>query len=357
MDWLHTDGIYIKDQSNRIVPLRIISLAYNMPVWGNFEETWTWVLDQAKAQGVRFIELRWTHLGSGYTFIELVEGSETLLRLDRVIEMCEARNLRVILNYQGASSVLIRDGYATGWQDVIPIEQWVFLIQRYVGRPVVCGVKLIDEPNFKGLEERQMWINAINALKPYNPKLLWETYVISYQRLAEWSLERWVWVDKSGVPPNVFHGGGAGVKLPDEPTVIHIGLDDYATAEQLANDIPQAIISNYRNEVQIPCLFLSYSNHLDIYPNAHWTFLQKTREKCDQTNLGFTLLLGIHHLFTDYKQDILPRIFVPAPKEPVKASALMVVIAILLSALVLWAVGVKSSGCCSIYGGVQRFES
>ena len=314
--WLHTDGVYIKDESGGSVALRIIRSAYNMPSWGDWEGTWTWILDQAKEHGVTFIELGWQNVDpdlNKYAYIHLVEGSDGLNRLDKLVSMCEERGLYVILEYMMASSFLINNGYSTGWQDVIPIDAWTFLIQRYARRPVVCGVKLIDEPNFSPSEERQMWLDAINTLKPLNPKLLWETYVINYLRLTEWSQDRWVWRNKNEVPANVFHGGGAGAKVPGEGGFIHIALDDYETAEQYATDIPNRIVSHYRDVVAIPCFYHTYSNHLDTYPNAHWHFLTEVGRNGNGLHLGVIYQVGIHQWFADYKQQIIPRILPDTP--------------------------------------------
>ena len=233
--WLHTDGIYVKDSSGRIVALRGIHAAEYYYVNDN-------IVDIAKAHGATFLELGWTIRPDSLCYLNFA-------KLDPIIDLCERKEIYVTLNFLESSTRLLADGYATGWQDVIPIDTWRTIIERYANRPVVMGVKLIDEPHFNSEKERNMWTQAVEALRPSNPNLLWFTHIINYLRFSGSLGYLNPWQDISQVPENVLLDGGCWVGQANGD--FNFPKDDYASADALVADIITKI-SNFQKNVPIP---------------------------------------------------------------------------------------------------------
>ena len=284
--WLHTDGVYIKDANNNIVAWRGIHIG-GYYYQGQLTVT-QGLIDIAKAHGAAFLELGWN----------LKSGSEYILdfaKLDQTINLAEQNNMYVILNYLEASTRLINDGLATGWQDVIPIDTWREIIQRYASRPVVVGVKLIDEPNFSGEEQRQMYYDAIDALKPYNPNLIWITHYINWKRMR-YSDDRLMWRNASEVPANTIVGGGGWVRTSSdgvgEPT---LELDDYAKADAYIAQEVIPIMTVYRDKVQIPVVMGAYGSSRLEQDNAHTYYLRESGRALEKEKIGYDFYISEYY--------------------------------------------------------------
>ena len=267
--WLQTDGIWVKDSAGRKVAMRGIHIGSYYYI-GQDIVTQN-LIDVAKAHGATYIQLGWNlKVGKdGYLDFE---------KLDKAIDLCEANNIYVVLNYLQASSGLIRGGLATGWWDVIPIDTWKQIIQRYSHRPVVMGVKLIDEPNFYSEQERNMWTQAIETLRPYNPNLLWFTHLITWLRFTDRYVYLNPWQSIDQVPDNVLVDAGLWCRESKG-----FALDDYAYADSLAEELLQALVS-WREKVPIP-VGMAYGADRLTSDNAHTYFLMKTGRMLEEQGL------------------------------------------------------------------------
>jgi len=297
--WLHTDGIWVKDGAGLKVAMRGIHIGVYYV--GSREVVTQSLIDVAKAHGATYIELGWNlRVGTdGYLDFE---------KLDRAIDLCEANNIYVVLDYLAASSDLIRNGLATSWQDVIPTDAWKQIIQRYADRPVVVGVKLIDEPNFSGDSERQMWTNAIETLRPYNPNLLWFTHVINWVRFT-YTGDDLVWRTIEDVPDNVLVDGGGWVRTSaGDPT---LELDDYAYADTYMDDLVSSLLA-YRNDVPMPVGMAYGSSHV-TEENAHTYYLRESGRKLEAEHLYRTYYISEYIWLSYDAEGVCDRILPDAP--------------------------------------------
>jgi len=303
--WLHTDGFWVKDSAGQKVAMRGIHIG-----WCYYEDQGIVtqnLIDIAKAHGATYIDIGWNlRVGeNGYLNLE---------QLDMAIDLCEANNIYVVLNYLQASSDLIREGLATGWQDVIPIDTWKTIIQRYANRPVVMGVKLLDEPNFNSWVERNMWTQAIETLRTYNPNLLWFTHIITWRRFGEYeNLNPWQSIDQ--VPDNVLIDAGGWVRTPEEQTEgsLTLALDDYATADAKAEELLISLV-NWRNNIPIPVGMAYGSSHL-TEDNAHTYFLAKSGRMLEEQGFYRTYYVAAYFWrWESYKAEaICDRLLPDAP--------------------------------------------
>ena len=279
--WLHTDGIWVKDSAGRKVAMRGIHIG-----WYYFEGAdivTQSLVDIAKSHGATYIDIGW-HLRAGE------DGYLDLARLDKAIDLCEANNIYVVLNYLTSSAILIRDGDATGWQDVIPIDTWKTIIQRYADRLAVVGVKLIDEANFNADEERQMWTQAIETLRPYNPNLLWFTHIITYLRFSGQYAYLNPWQTISQVPENVLVDAGCWVGQEGTDYPENCGLDDYDTADVLVSDL-LTFMQEFQAKVPIPTGMAYGTDSLDS-DNARTYALRESGRQMEQQHLYRTYYIS-----------------------------------------------------------------
>ena len=229
--WLHTDGRYIKDSQGRIVALRTLSITWKkvVPSENSYAESF---VDAVKAHGINNIMLSWNHwdMGESYSFV----FPNDLPKLDEAIALIKSKGLYASLSFLQPSTQAIQNGWATSHLDVIPINEWTMLLTRYANESAVCMARLIDEPNFYADEERQMYYNAIDALKPINPNMIWNTHCITNLRVGTaqyWYLNPWQ--EASQVPDNVYQTAGWWVRTPSVGYgEIQIETNDYASADQ-----------------------------------------------------------------------------------------------------------------------------
>ena len=187
LTWLHTDGKYIKNESNQTVFLRGAA-------FGGLETYTYW------QGGYDFLVYRMNQ------FFLLTDGKPTVIRVpitpypkstdtqykfpnlptiyneavDQIVRLAEQKNIYLVLEFHGgcSQSECTRLGQdPTDW-----INWWLHWVNRYKNNPIVCGFEIWNEPwdaNFGGGDSslgRQRWLNiatqCYQAIKAANPKAL-----------------------------------------------------------------------------------------------------------------------------------------------------------------------------------------
>jgi hypothetical protein len=301
--WLHTDGIYIKDSAGRTVAWRGIIFEYQSVTQN--------VIDVAKAHGATYIELGFVPDRPSVEWYLDVNSETHLGRLDNIISMCEASGIYVVLCCLDGSTNRINAGLATSWEDVVPIDAFETLVQRYSNRPVVCGVKFLDEPNFSQNEERQMYLNAIDALKPLSPSLLWVCHLIIYHRFSHAGLNPW-W---NGIPTgysNIIMDAGAWLGHLDNPYPANFEETDYETADVFVDDVIDKI-STFQDRIPMPC-GMAYGTEEVGMDNAYTYAMRELHRKMEINRMYPTYLLSSYMIDQPGEmQDVCDRIMPDAP--------------------------------------------
>jgi len=196
LSWLHVDGRHIKDRLGTTVYLRGVaklSLAesdcltsvapspYEEFMWHNLVES---DFDTIKSLGANVIRLPLSievfFPGFGMASGEQ-PNADFLAMLDNIVNWCEARNIYLIPNlhyyYDGNKTIKWPDDL---WTNPIHRQHvddfWVWLVDRYKNRPVVCGIDYLNEPWHRGPPNAETWRNwvetAIDKVRAVNPHIL-----------------------------------------------------------------------------------------------------------------------------------------------------------------------------------------
>jgi len=245
--WLHTDGIYIKDNASRTVAVRAIA---------NFPWTYPYlsqVIDNAKNHGINFITLGFrppeeaTFPLENFAFDFNTQAS----LMDDKINLCKSKGVYVILNYHHSSAGLYYDlGLTTPEAQASHVIDVVApLVDRYKDEPTVVGIRPLDEPHLGRAGEQIFWQQVIGTLRGINPNLLWFAHIINVLRLGlgYWYLNPWQ--TPAEVPyPNIIMDGGwwIGGGRESDP-----GTSDYAKADEIFTWVTDAM-AYFRTNVGIP---------------------------------------------------------------------------------------------------------
>lgn len=270
LPWLHRDGKYIKDTAGNTIAMRGIHVGYWRESYGVTINQH--VIDVAKGVGCPYLEMGITNNPAATHYYNVADFTT----LDSIVALCKANNMYLVLNFLEASTDMINSGRASGWSDCIPVSWWRTIIQHYANDSTMMGVKLIDEPNFTTQQEYDMWVNAINALYPDNPNLLWFTHVINMKRMgytdALWSNN----TNRRAPVNNILLDGGWWLRLPEEGADSSISLT--ATDAEIAPMIQDltATVTNYQTRSGIPSGLGWGSSYLVTapQPNAHVRILR-----------------------------------------------------------------------------------
>lgn len=174
-NWLHTDGMFIKDAAGNVVTLRGVHIYTCLQ---NEQVKFT----RSKEMGANVVRLAiWKNAVEGNLSGPCV-GTPGLENIDRAIAYAKNAGLMVILD-QHIWSLNVEPAPTAFFTDAALQESWLTmwrtLIDRYANEPTVIGVDLMNEPwsivnrpaNAKALWEG-IAKNAVTVLRPRNPNLI-----------------------------------------------------------------------------------------------------------------------------------------------------------------------------------------
>lgn len=159
-EYLHTCGSQIYDRSGNLVKITGVSWfgfeTSAMAPDGLYARNWGTILDQLVALHYNLIRIPYSNdiLRPGampsninYLLNPDLKGLTSLQILDKVIEGCRQRGLRVLLDRHRPTSAGQSDlWYTSKVSEQQWIDDWVFLAKRYQGNDTVIGADLQNEP-------------------------------------------------------------------------------------------------------------------------------------------------------------------------------------------------------------------
>jgi len=308
--WLHTDGIYIKDNASRTVAVRAIA---------NFPWTYPYlsqVIDNAKNHGINFITLGFRPLeeatGPMVNFAFNFNTQASLM--DDKINLIKEKGAYAILNYHHSSAGLYYDlGLTTPEaQASHVIDVWTPILNRYKNEPTLAGIRMLDEPHLGREGEQIFYQQVIGSLRAINPNLLWFAHIINILRLGTgyWHLNPWQTPDE--VPyPNIIMDGGMWISPSN--TEFDPGESDYAKADDIFNEVTTAM-SNFRSKVGIPTGLTPGISEYYGSNNAREYLLLKLHRWMEQNRYILTLYPSDYQLSAgNYGQTVFEAVFPDTP--------------------------------------------
>lgn len=255
MEWLHTDGIYVKDPQGRIIALRQIGQLS----WRDFNQQF---ITNAKAHGLNCILafLIWKGFEGSDPEHFMFDPANPIdwALLDSKVALCKSNGIYLQLGYLMSTTELA--GFGISGEPAVSnhlIEKWTPVIERYKNEPAVVGCRIIDEPHTTYTQDRDMYNRAINALRQINPNCLWFTHVhhtyifINQYGTPYWSSnEDLATCFPSWTYHNIIIDGAAWIKPYYESGDLYY-VPDYATADSMVAMI-MSHMKTYRDSSQIP---------------------------------------------------------------------------------------------------------
>lgn len=345
MDWLHTEGVYVKDAQGRTVAMRMIA---NFP-W-HMSRQYAEIdkeafIQNCKAHGINAITLGFRTLetdeGLGWSFDFETQISEW----DAIVNLCKQHGVYVVLNYAQSSTGLERLGIERTAQAHVDhlIQVWTPIIEHYKNEPTVVGVRVLDEPHLATEEEVIFWRAIIGQLRQINPKLLWFAHTITELRFGTQYWYLIPYKKPEDVPyPNILMDGGIWISEGHPP--YDFAEDDHDGADALFNDVI-ARMAHFRDLVQIPTGITVGIDERYPANNARSYFLAKIHRWMEENGYILTLYAADYELEPDglaCLNEVFPDVPYPEywAEAPVQLSASMV-LALIIIILALLAAAVK----------------
>ncbi len=277
--WWHTSGNQIFDAAGN--PVRFSGVNWNgfesgnyvvHGLWGGLGRTWVSYLDQMDALGFNLIRLPFSGnvldpgrmpLNIDYGTNPDLAGLTSLQVMDKIVQACGARGIRIILDYHRVEAGGTPEAglwYTAAIPESKWIDNWKTLVTRYKDDPTVVGVDLFNEVhdgaghpgpfwNADGMDEPYNWRTAArrcaDAIQAINPNLL-----ICVQGLHAYNGESGWW--------------GA----------VHLGVKDHPLALAVANRLvyevhdygPNVWVQTWHNDPTFPANLPGHWDH-------QWGFL------------------------------------------------------------------------------------
>lgn len=301
--WLHTDGIWVKDAANRTLAWRGF-IADWKPQLITLEEYHQRLIETAEQRGLTYVELYFQFEDIAYN-----PGgwppAFNFEEMDRVVDLYEQAGIYVVLNWLRSGA--IHDDTITELTELAMLE-WQKIIEHYKNRPVVCGVKLVDEINCNYDLERQTWLQLVPQVRQWNPNLLVFLHALHWQRIDN------LWRTAEDVPEgNVIIEGCAAMSAGN----IECPLDDYDLARSWADTVLSEMDSYPIVQSKVCPVGLAYfaSNVQQNTDNSHMEFTRSVSTSLEERRWVNKPLASMH-LWESYYNSLFKDAYFPDPPYP-----------------------------------------
>ncbi len=162
--YLHTEGSQIVDSAGNTVKLTGVNWfgaeGYAFAPQGLWQDSYTHMMDQMKAEGFNTIRLPWSDAmlannqmpsGIDYSKNPDLAGKTALEVFDKIIDYADQTGMKIILDHHrsgdGASANENGLWYTDQYPESTMIANWKMLAQRYADNPSVIAADLHNEPH------------------------------------------------------------------------------------------------------------------------------------------------------------------------------------------------------------------